>query len=383
MNKKTITPPKNTAYLSNKRKIELSEGDAPFWTEIIRVGDWSESYKQFLVTKMHLDDFVKNFKKNVLRQSINELQLNYGHERCEEAAGWITELEIREDSLWGLVNWTPKARESIRDGEWRYISAEISWVWEDDETKKQYNNVLTGAALTNIPFVSGMKAVEASGADKPTKFSNSITPFPMEVLKTLLASLAGKKSVTASEFSLLKTACACLSDDEKAEIETQVAEVEAKIEESTPPAPTTPVVPAPTDASKDFATALELSQARAELAETKKRMEAMELDARKKSEVARVTELSKVGKVLPKDIEKNVSLLMSLSLAQSDAVFASWEALPGINLSEMGSSKGDGVDSDSAYAAFKTEFLSKNPSASITTLQEAFYKAQPDMAKTL
>ena len=38
------------------------------------------------------------------------------------AAGWIKELQVRPDGIWGRVEWTAAAAEKIRAGEYRYLS---------------------------------------------------------------------------------------------------------------------------------------------------------------------------------------------------------------------------------------------------------------------
>jgi phage I-like protein len=322
-----------TAFLANNRVLTLAEGDGATWVEIIRVGDWTESYKQFVVEQSNLEDFVSNFEANVLRfpKDKNELPLNYSHETWDEAAGWIQSLEIRGDALWGLVAWTPKARQAIRDGEWRYISAEISWSFEDDETKNKYSNVLTGAALTNIPFVRSMKAVEASSAQEKPDF-NSFTPKNMDLLKTMLTALQSKDKVSKAEFSLLKTAMTALSEEEQKEVETQISDIEEKVEEEKTP-------PEETNASQSkFAE--ELAKANTEKAELAKRIETLEKDARKKDEEIRLDRLLKQGKMIPANMESSLELLLSLDKPQADKVFASWEAMPAVvNFEEIGSGK--------------------------------------------
>jgi len=63
------------------------------------------------------------------------------------AAGWINELELRENgSIWGKVEWTKKAQEMIEGKEYRFLSPAFK------HTTKNFDIVkLTGAALTNRP----------------------------------------------------------------------------------------------------------------------------------------------------------------------------------------------------------------------------------------
>jgi hypothetical protein len=74
--------------------------------------------------------------------------------------------------LLGDPEWTPAAVEAIKGGEWKYISPEFNprdWPWEDPEEEYHFvNNVLTGAALTNIPLFKKLKPITASRI-KPEK----------------------------------------------------------------------------------------------------------------------------------------------------------------------------------------------------------------------
>ena len=66
-------------------------------------------------------------------------------------------------ALLGDPDWTPAAKQAIKDGEWKYISPEFnpsSYPWEDPEQEYHFvNNVITGAALTNIPLFKKLKPI--------------------------------------------------------------------------------------------------------------------------------------------------------------------------------------------------------------------------------
>jgi phage I-like protein len=71
------------------------------------------------------------------------------------AAGWIKRFEARPDGLYGLINWTDRAAQSIRAGEYRYISP----VYQHDKAGKVLR--LISAGLTNTPNLD-LAAVAAS-----------------------------------------------------------------------------------------------------------------------------------------------------------------------------------------------------------------------------
>jgi phage I-like protein len=61
------------------------------------------------------------------------------------AAGWIRELENRDGSLWGRVEWTPEGETAVSSKKWRYISPVFEFSKANDVTK------LLRAGLTNSP----------------------------------------------------------------------------------------------------------------------------------------------------------------------------------------------------------------------------------------
>jgi len=61
------------------------------------------------------------------------------------AAGWIKELQARDDGLWGKVDWTAKAAAMIAEQEYKYLSPVF------DHTKDGGILRLTGCGLTNNP----------------------------------------------------------------------------------------------------------------------------------------------------------------------------------------------------------------------------------------
>jgi phage I-like protein len=67
------------------------------------------------------------------------------------AAGWSINLEVRADGVYGLIDWTDKARAHITAREYRYISPVFSY---DSKTGEVL--MLHMAALTNTPGLTGL-----------------------------------------------------------------------------------------------------------------------------------------------------------------------------------------------------------------------------------
>jgi phage I-like protein len=83
-----------------------------------------------------------------------DLPVDYDHQSltAEEktgpvpAAGWIKELQAREDGIWARVEWTPRATELLANKEYRYLSPVFRYRVKDGRVTE-----LTGAGLTHSP----------------------------------------------------------------------------------------------------------------------------------------------------------------------------------------------------------------------------------------
>lgn len=140
----------------------------PSKVQIIRVGKFfDEKYKEPIeVTKEILFSFKKNFDAKSRKI---DLAIDYKHESDDVAAGWIKSVELSEDGqeLWAEIEWTPNGQKVLADKEFRYISADFRFNYQDNETKQNHGPTLFGAGLTNRPVIKGMQpAVELNENDK-------------------------------------------------------------------------------------------------------------------------------------------------------------------------------------------------------------------------
>ncbi len=77
------------------------------------------------------------------------------------AQGWIRDLKIQGGNLWGLVEWGQKARDYIKSGAYKFFSPAVRFNARDRVTGKSIGARMTSGALTNNPFLDGMKALAA------------------------------------------------------------------------------------------------------------------------------------------------------------------------------------------------------------------------------
>ncbi|MGC4409198.1 hypothetical protein D4A92_00265 [Rhizobium rosettiformans] len=71
------------------------------------------------------------------------------------AAGWISQMEARADGIWGLVEWTPKAAQQVKDKEFRFLSPVLF------HTKDFHVLSIARASLTNNPNLT-LKSLNAA-----------------------------------------------------------------------------------------------------------------------------------------------------------------------------------------------------------------------------
>ena len=88
------------------------------------------------------------------------------------AAGWVTALVVRPDGIWGRVEWTRRARDSIAAREYRFISPVLMFAPSGEV------GAVLRASLTNDPALRQLVALNSAG-----------TPMDMEQLLATLREL--------------------------------------------------------------------------------------------------------------------------------------------------------------------------------------------------
>ena len=150
--------------------IQLGEGSAAPGTEtkeriqLLRTGIFHHAeYGKFEITAQMLSEMVKNFRARVRGVDI---AIDYAHESDKVAAAWIVDLELggaNNEELWAKVKWTPAGAQKLADREYRYLSADFTFDYQDNESLVKFGPVLLGAGLTNRPVVKNMApAIELS-----------------------------------------------------------------------------------------------------------------------------------------------------------------------------------------------------------------------------
>jgi phage I-like protein len=145
--------------------VSLADDKPVSTIQVAKLGFFKSSrYGKFSITEKHVDEIIANHAKLGTPPPIDYHHLSIGAKTPDQAiaAGWFKSLEKRDDkTLWGTVEWTPKAAKHIQDGEFKYISPYIFYDAQS-ESGEQLGTVMASAALTNYPFLKGMAAVELS-----------------------------------------------------------------------------------------------------------------------------------------------------------------------------------------------------------------------------
>jgi hypothetical protein len=174
--------------------------------QILKPGKWDHpSYGEVEITNNVQKEFADNFKRDLRAHSSTVgLPIDEEHRSSEGAVGWIKKLINRDqEGLFAIVEWNTKGRQLIKDAIYRFFSPEFYFQYEDPETRRVYNNVLAGGALTNRPYFKGLSPVVLSEQNLINK-NNKHMPTLKEVCQKALAEFNDEeKALVIEKFSEL------------------------------------------------------------------------------------------------------------------------------------------------------------------------------------
>ncbi|MBW1991579.1 MAG: hypothetical protein JRI59_05605 [Deltaproteobacteria bacterium] len=131
--------------------------EPPEWIRLLPRGEvkLTDGREPFVVDEESLARIVEDFRSRGV-----DLVVDYEHQSLNNvrapAAGWIKELEAREDGLWARVEWTAPARTYLENREYRYYSPVLKL---DPETRRAVS--LLHVALTNTPAIAHLPPLVA------------------------------------------------------------------------------------------------------------------------------------------------------------------------------------------------------------------------------
>ena len=126
------------------------------------VGKWSGHHKDgFEITEKSLQEIKSNFDNR-----LNDCVIDYEHgsfgNTKNPAAGWIKSLSIKENALYAKVAWNQKAKDFIKNGEYKYLSPAFQMHYKDPRSGADCGVFLHSVALTNTPFLDSLGEVKAN-----------------------------------------------------------------------------------------------------------------------------------------------------------------------------------------------------------------------------
>jgi phage I-like protein len=142
--------------------MALNEGgqkpaNLPEWIRVLPLGkvELADHREPFTVDEESLGFMVAAFRSRGV-----DLVIDYEHQSMNgdraPAAGWIKDLEARDDGLWARVDWTEQAQEYLTQREYRYFSPVLRL---DPETRKP--TALMHVGLTNVPAINHLPPLVA------------------------------------------------------------------------------------------------------------------------------------------------------------------------------------------------------------------------------
>lgn len=361
--------------------VSLSEDSNKSVVEVLRAGVIRD--RGLKITKKMLSDFVSNFKENVYG---TELQVNMGHNREGEAAGWIKRLFVDGEKLNAEVEWTPLGKEKLKDKLYKFVSAEFVDRFPHHTSGKLFKNVFTGLALTNVPALKGQAAISLSEEITLTNDTNmSEEKLPEEEKKEEAPVEEGvetpeEKPEVASEAteapeSEEKPEGEATEGEEKEEAtEAEEKVEEAPVEEEKEEKKKEEEAPAPTAELSESAGKLrllseQLAEKDAKLVELSEKLEMRELSEKFEKEML-LNEETGVG-FLGASKDKVVSFMMELSQEQREKFQVLLSEVRAADLSVKGSSETvDATEKEEKMVALADQLLEEGKAKDIFEAQK-------------
>jgi hypothetical protein len=143
----------------------LDPGTNSGWAHVAMLGTWEGHSKgTFSFTPEKFAEIMRNFS-----MQRNPIPWDYEHDTFDPskvgpkpASGWVKRLELRANGteLWAYVDWTPKAADMIRNGEYRFCSPVVDFESIDRKSNQPIGAELLSVALTNNPFLDGQHPLQ-------------------------------------------------------------------------------------------------------------------------------------------------------------------------------------------------------------------------------
>jgi hypothetical protein len=142
------------------KNLSLDGANPQTWVTVTKMGHFYDPrYGEFDITRPMLLQMVDNFNKGTYGQ---EIFLDVAHEPSKGAAAKFIKLTIEDNKLRALLEWTPYGVDAVKNRGFKYLSADYSENFQDNEKRAQHGPLLFGAGLTIRPVIKGLDPVRLS-----------------------------------------------------------------------------------------------------------------------------------------------------------------------------------------------------------------------------
>jgi len=200
--------PDLTQAMTASLLITLAELDAVSnnqqWVHLLPMGQFSASDGRGPWLVDNAEQVITN---TLERAGSRKIPIDYDHQIDRSAqngqpaiaAGWITQLQERDDGIWGLAEWTDKASAHLAAKEYRYLSPVIHYDASGKVTR------ISRAALVNNPALE----LTALASEQAANLQEELTD-TQDKLQTALAQLESfqQEAKTKETDQLVDTAAA-------------------------------------------------------------------------------------------------------------------------------------------------------------------------------
>lgn len=141
------------------------DGEVPqTWVTVTKIGHFYDPrYGDFDITRDMLLAMIDNFNKRTYGQDIF---LDVAHAPSHGAAAKFLKLSLEGNKLRALLEWTPFGIEAVKERGFKYLSADYTENYQDNEQRAQHGPLLFGAGLTIRPVIKGLDPVQLSEPDE-------------------------------------------------------------------------------------------------------------------------------------------------------------------------------------------------------------------------
>lgn len=174
----------------------IAEDSARTWIHLTLEGSWEgHPMGPFEFDESVFAQLIENFEGQSNAVPLTYEHPEYGDGQPKPAAGWIHELQAREDGLWAFVEFTDRAAEMIRAGEYRYCSVVVVFDSVSRDDAEEIGAELLEVGLTNSPFIDGQQPIQLSRRARRKANRKEVAMSDVELMQEAIQALGEDASI--------------------------------------------------------------------------------------------------------------------------------------------------------------------------------------------